>query len=249
MKRNRRLPAIRAVIVSISLAFAAQANATLIDDFNFTSGSIIEDTTIDASGVVGGRGIGGTIAAGWARDALYANLISGSRVEQRDCHRCGQGHFSDDAGSVGNGYESWRLAGGPQDLSNTTWMLDYGVDVPGFDVVMYFYNSQTDTIAGEIWWTDIGVAGMPGALGTLRGALGAGVLADFIFIEEFSVGGVYDPSAAANYAGHLGARDFGASAVAADFTKDNLRTPEPSTLALLVAGVAGVALLNRRAVA
>jgi hypothetical protein len=234
-----------AVAFAIGLAMASQGHAGIIDDFNFTTGSVIDDVTANNSGVVGLRGIGGTLAAGWSRDAIYANLVGGDRVEQADCSSCQMGHFNNDANSVGNGYESWKL-GGLQNFGNTTWALDYGLDVGGFDVIMYFYNSQTNTITGELWWRDIAAVGLPGTPGTLSGTLGAGILADYLFIEEFSVGGLYNPSLAANYGGHLGARDFGVASVAGDFNKDNLRIPEPATLALLGLGLASLGFVRRR---
>lgn len=245
MGRYSRTTMLLVVALAAMLA-ASAARSSLVDDFNFTTPSMIEDSTANAVGVSGPRGTGGTLAAGWERDELYVNLVFGLRVEERDCTRCGVGHFNDDAASIGNGYESWHMRGGVANFSNTAWLLDYGVDVAGLDVVMYVYNSLTRAITGELWWKDIAATGMPGAPATLAGTFGNGTIGDYLFIEEYSVGATYDPSSAANYGGHLGARNFGAAAPAADFNLDNLRMPEPLTSLLVVAGLVSLAWMRRR---
>ena len=223
-----------------SILLAGQAQASfLIDDFNFTEGSFVEDRTADNSGVEGGRGIGGYVASGWSRDKIYANLVEGDRVEEADCANCQEGHFINDSNTIGNGYESWKKDSGVQDFSNTTWAIDYGLDVEGLDVVLSLFDSTTGIIK-QIWWSDIDAVGLPGAPGTLSGMFGADVFADYIFIDELSVGGIFDPSAAANYASVLTEGDFGKAAYGADFNKDNVRVSAPASLAMLFIGLLGL---------
>lgn len=252
-----------ASVVALGLGMAGQAQAHLvpfiIDDFNFTTGSSVEDTTADGSGVSGPPGTGGIVmgapdgpANPWQRTDLFANKTfppapSTSAVGTEDCAFCQQGHFTNEANTTGHG--AWDWVGPSLNLSGyNTFMLDIQTDVPNADIVVTF--TENGVSVGEIWWKDLPDTNL--ATLTLSGSLAGMNLLDVtdIHLDAFSVGDVYDPQLVAGYNGPVTSRNFGLAATALDLNVDNAKAvPEPGTIALLGLGLAGLGWSQRRRIA
>jgi len=222
------------IALASGLLFGQAQAALIIDDWNVNQGILAQDTSGISStvGRLGGAN-GGTF---WgSRGNAYAMLVGGDRVETIDCANCQQGHGTNAANTTGHGFWEWN--GIATDMSGDV-SLFYEADLSGGDVIATFVGDVTQ----EVWWSDLA-----SGVQTLTGLVSVDNVTA-IYLDWFSVGGVYDPSTSSNYTGVVSSRDFGVDALSLDLNVDNfqIQVPEPATLALLGLGLAGLGFRHSR---
>lgn len=246
------------VVLGLVAGLGLMANGAeagyLIDDFNLNSPSNTVSDATDDTPVTGGNAAPrtnptGTVLSGWDREQIYTHLVSGDGVTTADCENCDVGHFITGPNDVGNGYWSWKSEDGAADTFSGAFSFLYGTDVPGqgidpgVDFVVSFVNDGLVTY--QYQWSDVPGIGLPGTPGSLSVGLN-GVLADQIFLDVFTVGGIFDPQADSNYQSYVSAGNFLDAAFGADVNIDNVQVPEPATLALIGLGFAALGWNRRR---
>jgi hypothetical protein len=213
-----------------ALALTSQSQATvIIDDWNVNQTVISVSTSPGVSDTQSrlGAANGGNF---WGvRGDSYAHLVAGDDVETVDCANCEEGHGTSGSNSVGNGFWQWQSDGNDLDV-NGGMTLYYDADVAGGDIVATFVGDTTQ----EVWWSDIAAGPL-----SLYGSLVVDNVTS-IYIDWFSVGGVFNPNSDANYGGVVSARDFGIAAERLDFNIDNFVVSTPATMALLGLGLIGL---------
>jgi hypothetical protein len=208
-------------------AFAGQAQANIIiDDWNVTSSVNAESNVAGTSQTMSRLGStnGGNF---WGeRGNAYANLISGDQAQTQDCSNCLQGHGTEAANSLGNGFWEWTSVANPMSISGTVSLL-YDADLAGGDIVATFVGD----IIQEIWWSDI-FAGPQNLTGNISVK---NVTA--IYLDWFSVGGDYDPFGDSEYSGVVTARNFGIGVESLDFSVDTFQVSAPTSAVLTSLGL------------
>jgi len=215
------------------LAAAPAAQALVIDDWNTSIPFGVLDIAADSTAVVAARtSVGGTSLT---RGNMMADLASGDAVRTQDCANCQQGHFVNDANSQGSGYWQWTASPfsiGPAD----SVAIDYGTDVTGGDMLVAFLSGGI--LRGYAQWKDLPDTNLV-MTGSSRPIVwvGSSSAIDEIYLHAFSIGGMYTV--------HGQNFDLGATATSLDLNVDNLRVPEPGSLALVSLALAGLGLRRR----
>jgi hypothetical protein len=235
-----------ALTASVPMAGPAFAASLLLDDFQFAVSAVAEDTSADGTGVTTSpRGTGGQVGTGFARDSIYANLVSGFSAATYDDSVFPAGFFSTAQGN-GHGYWRWTATG----LDLTAWDrldLEYRADLLGADLILSFWSNGGSTLIGYVQSKDL-AASTGSTYAPTSFGLAALTLTNVtaVRLDVFSNGSSYtDPNG-------LGTLALGTEIDDLDFLirnavfNSNGTAPEPGTLALLGLGLAGLAASRRR---
>lgn len=242
-----------AVALALTAGFVVggQAQAVLIDDFDFTAVPANGQATSGTNGAVGAdsRGTGGSGAwvdgSGNRIGQLYVNEVFGDPgMQTQDCPNCNAAHAVNPSSSAGHHYWYWE---GP-DLSVNSVSFDYETDIDNGDFFITLFNDGA--IVAQEQWMDVSATGLtatpPPLLLSQPLTIDYSGIIDAVRIDLLSVGNVDAYSDPTNV---LSFTTLGERAIGLDANIDNLRyhqTPEPSTLALLGLGLAGIGWQRRR---
>ena len=250
--------------VAAALGVAGSAQAVMIDDMAYTGAPVngqAVDTTADGNGVynnptigAASRGTGGSgawVVGGSRTGQLYANLISGDRTSTDDCPTCTVSHTTDQSSSTSHNFLLWQ--GTDINLSaGESVAFDVETDIAGGDFFITLSNNG-GAVAQHQWTdvvqtglTDLPTLGRPLLHATTLSFMPGAVTFDELRLDIISAGGsTYTDPTGLIVAG----TNFGGSAIGLDTNIANLRTtevPEPTTLAMLGLGLAGLGWQRRR---
>lgn len=250
--------------VAAALGVAGSAQAVMIDDMAYTGAPVngqAVDTTADGNGVynnptigAASRGTGGSGAwvdgSGNRIGQLFANLISGDQTTTEDCPNCRVSHSTDKSTSTSHNFLLWQAQSGHEiNLgAGESVAFDVETDVGGGDFFITLLNNG-GTVA-QHQWQDVVATGLslnpPSLLHAITLSFMAGAVTfDELRLDIISAGGsTYTDPTGLIAAG----TDFGNVAVGLDTNIQNLRSsvPEPTTLAMLGLGLAGLGWQRRR---
>lgn len=246
MKLNL-LAASAAAATSLMLAGAAQAASLVVDDWKITTGDevIVDLLAPTANPIVtpDPRTTTGGTSLTRREMGLYLNP-TGQNARATDCVGCQQAELSTDVNSVAHAY--WHWSSSTQiDLADFTSIdLAFSSDRSGLDVIFSFFDGST--YVGERWIKEMPDTDTDEV--TLSYAMNLTGKFTNVYMDMITFAGVYDDTS--SFAGRpdLGSRDYGKGGERYDVTLSNvtMRTPEPSSLALVGLTLAGLGFMRRR---